>query len=107
MKTNVLLMIFGAAMLTSCASVVSFNERYTSLDVTEPNAVYASPSTSGTQSDSQVYDSAAAEENYAASEEFFDDDHYYSRRLMTSYDPTWDVSFRIGGPYFSIGYYPF
>ena len=101
MKTILPILILGATICTSCASLVAFNAQYT--EPASNNVTYAAPaSTVQTEADS-------TEASMEAATEFYDDDYYYSRRLMSSYDPTWDVSFRIGGPYWSIGYgyYPY
>ena len=90
-------------IFASCASLVTFNARYT--DVTEPDVVYAAPSNGTTAAPETTVESD--ESSIANSDEFYEDDHYYSRRLMTSYDPTWDVSFRIWGPSWYLGYYPY
>ena len=94
MKRFLLLSVLSIMMFASCASLVTFNARYT--DVTEPDVVYAAPSNGTTAAPETTVESD--ESSIANSDEFYEDDHYYSRRLMTSYDPTWDVSFRIWGP---------
>ena len=118
MKTILPIAVLGSLLMSSCASLVAFNAQYNT-DVTEPEVTYAAPKSSvvteAPAEESQVVTSdtetvtndAETVVSEPSTSDFYDDDYYYSRRLMTSYDPTWDVSFRIGGPWWSVGYYPF